>query len=112
MKHYPITDEEGNLCAVAPENTDIRAESDRMIAEFKTKEEYAAIYKSAYNLWLDKNCCEAFYRARSAAKALPFDKGWNPPQEITLLIPLLTENRIPYTGVPPYKTNCRYNEDK
>lgn len=108
-KHYPIVTEDGNFAPVAPENTAIREETTRLINEFKTEKEYAMIFKSAYFLWKDKNCLEAYIRSHEAAKKLP--KGWCPPYEVQLLVDLITEHKLPYNGKPRYINNCRYNKE-
>ena len=115
MKLYPIVDKEGNICPLEVENEIIRIKTYQMVNNAKTENDYSRLFMSAYKLWLNKNCCEAFYRCRAAA--INFAKEYMaahrdilPPKEIMLMADLLREHRIDYAENHPYTNNCRYNE--
>lgn len=108
-KHYPILDGNGEFCPMAPENAAIRMESHRLVEEHKRnhdKKAFGLIFASAHQLWLDKNCAEAMYRARIASRELP--RGWQPPKEVMLLSKMLTEYGVRYSKKTENGKGCRY----
>ena len=93
-KFYPLYKGK-ELIPLHPDNIQIRADSDELVASFTTQAEYNALFAWASNLHRNLNDAEAGYLARAAARKL--HKGLNVPKEVIGLSCMLAAYGIRYT---------------
>lgn len=97
---YPWA-ENGEMLPMHPDNETRVIEADILIASFKTKEEYAAIFDKAGDYYDNWNDWMAGYIGRKASRKLP--RGWMPPKSVLRLAPMLTEYGVRFSEGPSDK---------